>query len=582
MRSVLVFARAYPARSAIMLVCLLLAGLAEGISLSSGVPLISLVANPATAGAPGASGNAVGGAGAYVTSALSTLGVAPTVGVLITLVAAGIVLRAVLMLLANKQIGYTVAHVATDLRLALIRALLRSRWEYYVHQPIGTVASGVTVEARRAAEAYLRATSLAALLIQASVYLAVGCSVSGPATLVALLAAAVIVSVLTRLVRTARRAGTRQTRATQSLLKRLSDALQSAKSLKAMGQETAVAPLLEGGTLQLNRALRREVLSKEAMQALQDPMMIAFLAIGCYAAQTRLALPLSTVILLAVVCGRIVGSLGQAQKEFQRLAACESAFWALRATIEKAEGAREHTAGTAVSFLRRAIVLRDVRFAYDGRTVLNDASLAVPAGELTAITGPSGAGKTTVADLIVGLIQPQTGAVLVDGVPLVKHDARYWRALIGYVPQETLLLHDSVARNVSLGDPELSPAAIEHALRAAGAWPFVAALPQGIDTIVGERGLRISGGQRQRIALARALVRRPQLLILDEATAALDPATEADICATLQQLRGTMTIVAISHQGPLVDIADRVYRVDAGTIKAVLDRRGTADRATVG
>jgi ATP-binding cassette subfamily C protein len=569
MRLLLVFARAYPERTAIMLVCLLLGGLAEGIGVVSLLPLIGLVAQPEGAALTAAADNPEGLA-AWVSAAIRHVGVEPTPGVLLTLLAAGMLVRAGLMLLANKQIGYTVAHMATDLRLRLIRAVLRSRWQYYVHQPLGTFATAVASEARRASDAYLRATSVVALLIQAVVYVAIGSLISWPATLVALLTTALIVAVLNRLVHTARRAGTRQTTVSRSLVRRLTDALQSVKPLKAMGQETLIAPLLEGETRQLNRALRREVLSKEAMQALQDPLLIAFLAIGLYAAQTRLALPLATVLMLAVVCARIVAGLGQAQKEFQRMAVAESAFWSLRSTIEQAEGAREESAGAGIPALRRGIELRDVRFAYDGQPVLNAASLVVAAGTLTAIIGPSGAGKTTVADLVIGLIQPQAGTVLIDGVPLHALAAHRWRALIGYVPQETFLLHASVGQNVTLGDPDLSPADVEAALRAAGAWDFLAALPEGVDTIVGERGSRMSGGQRQRIALARALVRKPQLLVLDEATSALDPAIEAEVCTTLRQLRGGMTILAICQHGPLIDVADSVYRVHDGAITPVL------------
>jgi len=140
------------------------------------------------------------------------------------------------------------------------------------------------------------------------------------------------------------------------------------------------------------------------------------------------------------------------------------------------------------------------------------------------------------------------------------------------VPQENWLLHDTVARNVTLGDAALGAADVEYALRAAGAWDFVAALPDGAATVVGERGARFSGGQRQRIMIARALAHRPRLLILDEATASLDPATEAALCETLAALRGEITILAISHQRALVDTADRVYRVEKGRAELEIDR----------
>jgi ATP-binding cassette subfamily C protein len=159
--------------------------------------------------------------------------------------------------------------------------------------------------------------------------------------------------------------------------------------------------------------------------------------------------------------------------------------------------------------------------------------------------------------------------VWIDNVPLSEIDLHAWRRTIGYVPQETLLLHENVFVNVTLGDPELTLADVEAALRAAGAWDFVAALRAGMETSLGERGSRLSGGQRQRIAIARALVHKPQLLILDEATTSLDPKSEAAICATVQQLRGTMTIIAISHQPALLEVADVVYRLEDGKIQMV-------------
>jgi ATP-binding cassette subfamily C protein len=173
-------------------------------------------------------------------------------------------------------------------------------------------------------------------------------------------------------------------------------------------------------------------------------------------------------------------------------------------------------------------------------------------------------GKTTIIDLITGLLRPQQGEVFIDGLPLAEIDLRAWRRMVGYVPQENLLLHDTVLNNITLGDLELTENDAEYALRAAGAWEFVASMADGLKSNVGERGTKLSGGQRQRIMIARALVHRPRFLILDEATSALDPDSTLAICATLRALRGQLTILAVSHQPFLMEAADRVYRLQEG------------------
>jgi ATP-binding cassette subfamily C protein len=278
----------------------------------------------------------------------------------------------------------------------------------------------------------------------------------------------------------------------------------------------------------------------------------------------------TTVLVLTLLLGRLLGKMGKVQKQYQNLGHLESGYWSMMETYKLARKMREQKLGDCKPELVKAICLKGVTFAYKKYKVLDDASLVFPAGQISAIVGPSGAGKTTIVDLVIGLLRPRSGDVWVDDLPLAQIDLNQWRSMIGYVPQETLLLRDSVFANVTLRDPTIAESEVEEALRKAEIWGFLQTLPKGIQSSVGQRGLKLSGGQRQRIAIARALVRKPKLLILDEATTALDPETETAICQTLRKLRGDITILAISHQPAVLEVADCAYQIQDGIATPVV------------
>ena len=277
-----------------------------------------------------------------------------------------------------------------------------------------------------------------------------------------------------------------------------------------------------------------------------------------------LSIDFATVLILALTLGRTFNYLSKVQKQYQQLAQNESAYWSLKHTSDAARTQKEHMGGNLTPVLESGISLRKVDFFYDGHPIFSGLDMEIPAHEISTINGPSGSGKTTIVDLVIGLIRPNGGEIRIDGVPFEQIDIKAWRRMVGYVPQETVLLHNSILYNVSLGDPEISEAQAIEALKKAGAWEFISDLPEGLHTFVGERGGRLSGGQRQRIALARALINDPKLLILDEATSALDPETEAAIIATLRDLRAQLTILAITHDSGLADAADVIHRLEPG------------------
>jgi ATP-binding cassette subfamily C protein len=567
MKLIITFARKYPLQSTFTVVALLFASIAEGFGITALLPLLNMVlGQQAGAGVAAATGTSeiVTSIEQMIRSILGTIGLTPTVAVLLVFFVACIMLKCMLVLFANRQVGYTVAHVATDLRLELLRALFVTRWEYFIRQPVGMLTNAVATEAARSAKAFLYGERMAAMIVNAFIYAVLALVVSWKATLAAVVAGSIIVYLLNRLVRKARRSGRRQTRLLQSLLANLTDSLQSIKPLKAMAREDAADSILKTKTNQLNRALQKQVFSKEALKALQEPLFTAFLAFGLFVALVSWKLPLSLVLVTIYLVGRVIRQMQKVQSEYQDMAICDSAYWSLQDKISEANQVREETSGSQIPSLEQDIRLDQVSFAYDKRPVLENASLTLAAGTFTAVVGPSGAGKTTVADLVIGLLRPQQGEVWIDNLPLAQVNLRSWRRMIGYVPQETLLLHDTIFINVTLGDKDIQPVDVEGALRAAGAWEFVSALPKGVNSVVGERGHKLSGGQRQRIAIARALVHRPKLLILDEATTALDPANERAICKTLEQLRGGLTILAISHQPAVLEVADLAYRLKNG------------------
>jgi ATP-binding cassette subfamily C protein len=570
MRLLIRFARSYPLNSILMVLALLLAGLIEGLGLTMLLPIIGIaIGKPTGAGSVPAAENGASTSTLerMVADGFAFLGITPTLGMLLIILVATITLKSGLMLIVNKQIGYTIARVATSLRLELLQALRACRWQYFIRKPPGSLAISMSSESSRTSKAYKSGVIMTAQFFHALIYCIMAFLVSWQATLISLTVGFTIVFALKRFLKKSRRAGRRQTNLRKALMRLFIDTLQSIKPLRAMARESASDHLLKKRIIHLYKALQKEILNKEFLLAFQQILVAVFLAGGIYVLITYWQMSLASVIVLVFLISRLLKRLNRIQARYQEILVNESAYWSLQKTLKRVKSEREDMGGDRTPVLNQAIRLENVNFAYDDRQVLQNVSLTFPKGRIIAIVGPSGSGKTTLVDLVTGLLRPQQGEVWIDDVPLVEVNLKSWRKMIGYIPQETILLHDTVLSNITLGDPDLSAADAQDALRAAGAWEFVNNMPQAIQSKVGERGGKLSGGQRQRIAIARALVHKPKLLILDEATSGLDPDSEAAVCDTLQRLSGEHTILAISHQSALAEIADKVYRIRNGKIQ---------------
>lgn len=552
------FVRSYPGRSTVVFLALVLASILDGLGLSVLLSMLNLATGETeTPSIPEQTALDLAG----------KLGLDPTTGVLLSFGIALIAFKAVFVLLANRQVGYAVAKVATDLRLNLIRAIMDSRWSYYLSQPVGRLSNALATEANRASEGFYHGAVMATQLINALIFGILAMLISWKASLMALICGGLLLGILHFLVNLAGRAGRDQTALLKSLLSVMTDQLGAIKPLKAMGRQAHVDALMSTQTKQLKGALKSQVFSKAALIALQEPLLAILVAAGFYAFVVKMGMGMATVVVMIFLIARAVNHLAKAQRAYQHMAISESAYWSLQDITQEASTQKEPNRGTNQPTLDDAVRFESVVFNYDSSIILDGVSLSIPAGQLSVLTGPSGSGKTTIIDLVAGLLAPSHGRILIDGTPLSDIDKNQWRRLIGYVPQDALLVNESVLYNLTLGDDGLTQEDAKNALILADAWDFVEGLEHGLDTKLGERGGRLSGGQRQRLAIARALIQRPQLLILDEATSNLDSVSEAAVVKTIQGLKGQLTLLAVSHDQAIIDIADRHYHLAHGKLQ---------------
>jgi ATP-binding cassette, subfamily C, bacterial len=540
-----------------VLLCLTVASVVEGIGFVSLVPLLLVATDTGEAASPWL---------ASTRDLAATVGLPLTAGGLIVFFVVTVVVKSVLNFFAMQHVGNAIATFSAGLRLQLIRNLFRARWSYLVQHPIGLIANAIG-QAGQSGQAYQLAATFFAQTIQTLVYLAVALFVSWRVALAAMVIGAVMAWALHFLVRIARKAGWRQTQRSRELVTLLIDSLNNIKPLRAMAKEAEFARFLERKIGSVRKAIRREVISQQALKNGNELLAAICLGAGFFVAIAIWRVPIVELVVVGVLLKRTSNGIAKIQQLFQQAVGVESPYLEVTAFIADTERAPERDLGHRQAALEHGCRLEDVSFWHGETQILDSVSIDIPAGCVTVLMGPSGAGKTTIADIILGLYPPDRGRVLIDDVPLEEIDLRSWRRLVGYVPQDLVLFHDTIHANVALGDPAIGEAEVRQALQMAGAWEFIQAMPDGVQTHVGQSGAKLSGGQRQRIALARALVCQPKLLILDEVTSALDPHTEQQICANIRQLAGKVTVLAITHRPALLDIADRCYRVEGGRVE---------------
>jgi ATP-binding cassette, subfamily C, bacterial len=552
--------RLMPRRIAVAVTLSLLVTAAEAAGVLLLAQLLALAGIGTPEGAAGALVRAVGGA-------FRTVGAEPTLGAVLAVFVGLAVAVALLQRSQQLVVNRMELEASLSVRTRLYDAVARARWLPLARARGSDLLTALTSEVDRVGSAAAFMLTLFVHGLLALAYLAVALRLSPMLTAIAMGCGGVLLFVMRRQRDATRRAGQEISAVSGELVSAATEHLGALKVVKSYGAEERNARTYAEVARRSTEVRMRAWSTYADTRAAFLSGSVVMLAMVAYVALEVLDVSAPTVLLLVFLFYRLVPRLAHLQSVYQMISHDLPAWEQVMGRIEALEAEREELADSAEGArLAHSIRLEDVFFAYDaGRTdAVRGLTLEIEARRTTAIVGPSGAGKTTVADLVMGLVQPREGRIVVDGRALDERWLRAWRAEIGYVAQDTVLFNDTVLANLRWARPAATEADVWEALRLASADGFVAALPEGLATQLGDRGVRLSGGERQRLALARALLRRPTLLILDEATSALDAENERRIRDAILGLHGRMTILMITHRLPSVRDADVVHVVEGG------------------
>lgn len=543
-------------RIAALVAGMIFVALTEGISFLMLVPMLDtmMAQNHALRALPVSFG-----------SVFFNLSLGPLLLIFVGLVAARSVVQHYRSIAAAK-IEY---EIVDALRLRCFSALMHAEWRLISRQRMSNYASLIITNVDRIGFGLNQVVSITALAITGAACMGATLLLSWRLSLFAIACGLLVLLTFRNQRRRAMALGKEQNAAYEEVFAEIQEGLAGVRIAKVFRQErqhiAQVGDVFK--TLRLHQVsfLRSASTGRSALNI----GGAALLSVIIYVGLTVWRVPIQSLLPLVLLFARLIPVMSGLQQCWENWLHSAPALSAVTEMLSELSANSEPAAGADLAALplTKAITLENVGVTYAGRSspALDRVTLTIPAFTTTVIKGPSGAGKSTLADVLMGLVVPDCGSMQVDGVELTGTERMRWRKSVAYVQQDPFLFHASIRANLLWAKPQSPEAELIEALRAASA-DFVHHLPDGLDTIVGDAGIRLSGGERQRIVLARALLCKPSLLILDEATSALDPANELAIRQAIDQLHGALTVVVIGHRVAMVEAADQLVIVKDGRL----------------
>lgn len=565
-----------PRKVTLAVVLMLGLSLTEGIGLVFILPLLQLVGIDVQQGV-------MTGVTQYIASFFSLLGLPVT---LVTVLAVYVVIMSLYAFLMfwESTISYAIQFdLESLLRQRLYRAIINTSWLFFSRNRAAAFLHALTGEIDRVGWGTNQLLELMVGVLVVFVYLFIAWQISPIVTGVVVIAGILLLLVLNKKASLASAKGAALSVSTRDIYRAIKEHLDGMKTAKSYAAQEQNAALFTHLNEQIARTNIENWRNWSGVRSLFDVGSVLLLSVALVVLVEVLHLPGGTVLLMLYIFFRTIPRFSSLHQSYQSFLNMLPSFANVtNLTLECENEAERYVDDPSDICLQRGIEIRDVSFAYsDGvAATLDNITLTIRAGETTAIVGSSGAGKSTLSDLIMGLILPSRGAVFIDDVPLRADRVYAWRRRVGYVAQDTFLFNDTIRANLVWAYPHATDAELWTALRLASAEEFVSSLHEGIETELGDRGVRLSAGERQRLALARALLRKPIFLLLDEATSNLDSGNERRIQDAIDALHGVITIVIITHRlstirrADVINVLDEGHIVESGQWDSLLEKQG--------
>lgn len=480
-----------------------------------------------------------------------------------------LLVRAVLNRFAAVQKNEFLERYEKDLRSQIYSGIKEANWELLSGKKHTDLVNLVITQTRQVRFCLQWMIGLVVSFVSAAMQLTIACFMSLPVTAMVLLVGAAFLRMFLPFQKRSRSYGEQAVEATRALHREIQNQLSGIKEIRAYGVEQEQAEVFDRisrDNYDTGLKLTQLRVRPQLLYSVAAAVLIAFaFAVSVIALDTGTA----QLVVMVYIFSKLWPMFSSMQAQMQNIQSYLPAYEKIQETILQLAAEKDHPAASAESMdFRRQVLFQNVSFRYrDGQgEVLSNVCFELPFGSVTALVGRNGAGKSTAADLLLGLLTPTAGEILVDDVPLSKENIRAWRGCIGYVPQDPLILDATIRENLLRFHPQATEEDMIQALKQAMAWPFVEKLEKGLDTVLGTKGLGLSGGERQRIVLARVLMGKPKLIILDEATSALDYENETVIRSLIRSLAGEATILLIAHRLSTIRDADRAIVLEKGKV----------------